>query len=257
MNRSDRNLPPTLFLHGGPGFGTGAERAWLGEGLGIDWWEQPRLDPGQPHGYTALLAATRDRIARLYDAHQAPMRLVASSFGCNLACEMARVVPGEIDSIVLLAPLSDARAAFGRFAAALRVTPDMSGPDESAHFWALVGQIMTVPRFTDHYWSQDAVLQQERFFDLMNDPAGFHFPTFQQVMNEFLNRRPNLTPTGYTGPVSLVVGKFDPLTCVQTEEAAMRRLFPQLRSVSLPTGHFPHLELAPEYWLASPWQQAS
>lgn len=253
------DVPTTLFLHGGPGLSAIAERTRLVMPCPVDWWEQPRAHEGQTAPYACLLREAEQKFTSMCAASAAPIRLLASSFGCMLARHLAARFPDAISVIVLLAPTFDPQASYRRFAATLLDTspsPALHAAYEScksnsatAAFWDLVAAILATPRFSDSYWSVGAMPARRQFAALMADSAGFDFPTYRLVLDDFLTTPPPSGPSPYRGPVTVTVGASDPYATLERTRAEVHRYFPQAQLSLVDAGHFPHLELAPEFWL--------
>ncbi|MFZ6657766.1 alpha/beta fold hydrolase [Undibacterium sp. TJN19] len=249
----------TLFLHGGPGLSSVAERTWINEQLDIAWWEQPRSSGPHAISYDIVLEAAASELHRHFVALGKPIRLLANSFGCRLALDLATLAPQQLHSMVLLAPTFDLPISYHRFArllmkkaptaileSALQAYESEPAP---ACFWSLIGAILQVPRFTDYYWSPDAKSHSERFAELMSSPAGFDFRTFQQVLDSLLARGALPLPCPFPGPVTAIFGSFDPYLDLAEDTESLHRLLKNAHIQVVESGHFPHLELASQHWL--------
>lgn len=252
-----------FYLHGGPGLSATPEREWLGEFLGVYWWDQPYPMPSALHPFTELVDAAETEFYRLAVAAGGKIGLLANSFGANLALFLAYRIPRHISSIVLLNPVHDMRTAFLRLAKRLAASNlSQCGEllataerlatriDDREKFWQLVGAIFSYPDFLDMYWSPHAEHQRQWLKRLMvANPAVFDFEAFQAITNDFLNNPMAIGAVEYRGPVSILLGSHDPLADTRTDGLFWQQYFPQAEIQVVDAGHFSHLELPPERWL--------
>src|SRR4051812_45197511 len=148
-----------LYLHGGPGLGPVFERARYPDATQVHWWHQPLAKPCAARPFLDLQDAALLELRRFAGERDAPVTVMASSFGAHLAVHLARRAPELISNIVLLAPIFNpeqaalrlARRAFrvhtehasaGKLAAALAAYEDDPG---RARFWDVFGALSQLP----------------------------------------------------------------------------------------------------------------
>jgi hypothetical protein len=170
-------------------------------------------------------------------------------------------MPANISAITLLAPVHDSGAGFAAFARRiaessvrrmqLTAAADAyeAAPGNSACFWELVTAIVTTPGFSDYYWSPNAVSRQQWFGKLLTDPAVFEFGAFQALVDDFLAHPRTAAPSRFSGPVSIVFGRHDPLNDPASAGRVWEEHFPQAQAHVVDAGHLLHLELPVTQWL--------
>ena len=250
-----------FYLHGGPGLSAIPEREAHGDAIGIFWWDQPRPTPGDVHPYAALIDAAETEFIGKAANNGGSLTLIANSFGANLALHLAHRIPGKISAVLLLAPVHDLGLGFTGFARCIAQSSEQrasllaaaqayeAAPEDRVRFWELVTAIVTAPRFSDHYWSPTATRLQMWFADLLANPAVFDFAAFQAITEDFLATPRLAVPSRFSGPVSIVLGKHDPLNDPATASRIWTEQFPQAEVCIVDAGHLMHLELPVQEWL--------
>jgi pimeloyl-ACP methyl ester carboxylesterase len=257
----NRVQPPTIFyLHGGPGLGTAFERQRYPDADNVHWWQQPPAVSCATRPYQDLLAATLAEFRLSVDMLGAPMTIMASSFGAHLAMHLAREMPASIARIVLLAPtfnpeeaalrlarhglaLHAADANAGKLAAALA---DYEAAPGRARFWDVMGALWLLPNVTSLYFGPDCGDEPQVFAYLLQQPGVFDGPSSVATSDDFASNLPKPARSPYEGPVSVIFGEFDPMIDAERDAAIWRTVFPQAEIHTVPTGHFPLLELSIE-----------
>lgn len=261
---TQKRIHSTFYLHGGPGASAIPEREWLGESLEVYWWDQPRPKSSALRPFAELVDAAEAEFCRLAAEAGGKMGLLANSFGAHLALHLAHRVPQHISSMVLLSPVCDMETAFIRLARRLAEGSSQreqlsaaaealeKRPGDREKFWQLVGTIFSCPGFLDAYWSPNAEWQRQWLGELMaSNPAVFDFDAFQAITNDFLDGSAVDVKSQFDGPVSAVLGTHDPLIDTQVDGKIWQRCFPQAKVKIIESGHFVHMELPPERWLAA------
>ena len=253
--------PPTIFyLHGGPGLGTAFERQRYPDADNVHWWQQPSAVSCATRPYQDLLAATVAEFRLSVDMLGGPMTIMASSFGAHLALHLARQMPESIARIVLLAPTfnpeqaalrlarhglashaADANA--GKLVAALAEYEAAPG---RARFWDVMGALWLLPNVTSLYFGPNSGDEPQVFAYLLRQPGVFDGPSSVATSDDFAANAPLPARSPYQGPVSVIFGEFDPMIDPARDGDIWREVFPQAVIRTLPTGHFPLLELSLE-----------
>jgi pimeloyl-ACP methyl ester carboxylesterase len=254
----------TLFLHGGPGLCTLAERRLYGQSLPVHWWDQPRSVALFARPYGDLIEFALDEVDGLAEAAGGPVRIVAHSFGAPLALDVAMRVPDKIAALTLLAPVHDVGLAFTRVAQAVAKTGEdpaallqareryLDDPSNPDRLLALTRATMAVPNFLDVYWAPESCARRDWFYALMTEESLFDLAVFEAVLGDYAARgsvRPVAVPIDC--PVRLVFGARDPAV-VQHEDLAYWCSYPpQVTCSTLKTGHMIQLECPPSAWFSA------
>ncbi|RAR59203.1 pimeloyl-ACP methyl ester carboxylesterase [Paraburkholderia unamae] len=256
-------MAPTLFLHGGPGLSSFAERELYGRTLAIHWWDQPRSVVMFTHPFGALVEAAEDEVKTLVRATGAPVDLVAHSFGAHIVLRLISRMPDEIGNVWLIAPIHDIGAAFVRLATRLlQHSPsleqllaallDFKAQRDHARFARLSAQVMSFANFFDLYWSARADARRVWYLDLIARHSVVDANAFEVILRDFWAEAPVSLPLPATsaGPkaVQVVFGRDDPSIELEAERAAWLRLFPLATCTEISAGHFVHLETPASLW---------
>ena len=252
---------PTLFLHGGPGFHARVERAWFGDALPIRWWDQPPSLPRDDAPMRALVAAAAGEVRALAAAAGTPVSLVAHSFGGQVARDLADTIPDSIGRIVLLGCAFDPASAYLRFGEALMAAG--SGTEELARalaaararlggdvLLAVVAASFGAPAALRHYFAPRAETVAGRYIAELVAGTVIDFDTLAAVLRDRHGHAPAISPSAFAGPVEFVFGDADPVCAPEADLAAWWRVFPQVDSRIVASGHMIHVETAPEAWFS-------
>lgn len=248
----------TLFLHGGPGLSAGIERLWFGDRLPIVWWDQPAVPAGAPDPFGQLVAAATARVRALAEESGAPVALVAHSFGGRIAYALARAVPELVADITLLGCAAEVFPQFFRLFARmtqLHASPALADAIAAAQthldlrsFEAMVLVAAAHPAYPAVYFGPGSAAALDRFLALLPQVRFLDAPTFLAVLGGLFDA-PALAPAaGFTGEVTLLLGRHDPLLVPEQDIAAWRAAFPRLHARVVDCGHIVHLELPPPAW---------
>ena len=253
----------TLFLHGGPGLCTLAERRLYGQTLAIQWWDQPRSVALFARPYSDLIEFALDEVDELAEAAGGPVRIVAHSFGASLALDVAMRVPGKIAALTLLAPVHDVGLAFTRVAQAVgKIAEDPAGliqareryrddPGNVDRLLALTRATMAVPNFLDVYWAPESRARRDWFYALMTGESLFDLAVFEAVLADYAARGsvlPVVVPIDC--PVRIAFGAHDPAVVEGEDLAHWRSYLPDATCHTLRTGHMIQLECRPSAWFS-------
>ena len=245
----------TLFLHSGPGGSSRVERLWLGESDSIDWWDQPRTT--SEAAFSGLLKIAENKLHQSVEDYGAPVHVLTSSFGCEIGVHLVRCMPDHVRSLVMLCPVFDVPAGFVGLAEAqlayeksadlaLALAAYRDAPSRSL-FWGLIGSILASPRIFDRYWGHAEREKMDSFAALLGENETFDRNAFQMILNDFLIPRGSAA-TGFTGPVTAILGAHDPFSDVEGATQATQLRFPHAVACVVDAGHFPHLEVSPALW---------
>ncbi|WP_322060989.1 alpha/beta hydrolase [Paraburkholderia sp. J63] len=250
----------TLFLHGGPGLSSIAERDLYGHTLPIHWWDQPRSVVLFARPFDALIEAAEDEIRMLADTTGRPVDLIAHSFGAHLALRLVARVPAHVGKLFLLAPVYDIGDAFVRLATRLLALSPSSEPllaaleefkatSDYARFARLAVQVTSFANLFELYWSAGSATRQRWYLDLLARQSVVDPSAFEVIVRDFwADPLPLLEPVPGIQKVQLVFGREDPLINLATERRIWMQLFPHAQSIELDTGHFIHLEAPASHW---------
>ncbi|WP_322061700.1 alpha/beta hydrolase [Paraburkholderia sp. J63] len=249
-----------LFLHGGPGLSSIAERNLYGKTLSIHWWDQPRSVVLFARPFEALVDAAEDEIRMLAESRGRPVDIIAHSFGAHLALRLAKRVPQYIDRLWLLAPVYDMGDAFVRLATRLLTISPTSEPllaaleefkaaSDHSRFARLAAHVTSCANFFDLYWSAEADTRRRWYMNLLTHESVVDSSAFEVIVQDFW-AEPQPLPQAATGirTVQLVFGREDQLVNIDAERFTWTQLFPHARSTEVNTGHFIHLEAPVERW---------
>lgn len=250
----------TLFLHGGPGLSSIAERDLYGHTLPIHWWDQPRSVVLFARPFDALVEAAEDEIRMLADTTGRPVDLLAHSFGAHLALRLIARVPAHVGKLWLLAPVYDIGDAFVRLATRLLTRSPSSEPllaaleefkatGDYARFARLAAQVTSFANLFELYWSAGTNARSRWYLDLLARQNIVDPNAFEVIVRDFwADPLPPLAPVPSVQKVQLVFGREDPLIDLNAERRIWTQLFPPAQCIELDTGHFVHLEAPASRW---------
>lgn len=256
------NRYSAFYLHGGPAGSSALERQKLGGRTAIYWWDQPRPYAATSGVFDQLVAETKSEFLRHANGRGGRLTLLANSFGAQLALRLADQIPLHIESITLLAPTANLPQAFLRLARRIATVSTRPLPIQTAAdafearsddrdcFWRLVDVVVSTPNFVDLYWGPSAGEPRQWFEKHATDPAVFDFVAFRAIVDDFLDTPAFQGRSRFTGPVSIVLGVYDPFIDPETGGLPWIEHFPQATMRVVEAGHFPHLELPIfDWWL--------
>lgn len=172
-------VPTSLYLHGGPGLSAVVERAWFGDSLPIDWWDQPLIGSEDGAPLDGLVDAARARLLHVAERCGTRVTLVSHSVGSVIAAHLLGDPRNPIASATLINPIFDLEFALRRLAVHVLAANMASGAAADA-LASLLGQVDTVPpnllelaaalglipeRF-DLYWSESSRAAKARYLRL-------------------------------------------------------------------------------------------
>ena len=256
-----------LFLHGGPGMNSFAERAIVGplfdiRGHDAYFWNEPsRLRPAGDafHAVDAFVQwfASAERAVVAFSA-PGSLLLIAHSWAAVPAIEIARRHPDRVAGLVLVAPTTDLFAAFSR---ALRLAQQDLAADQpqiAAGIAACLARTRSLgddslreglrlafhdPKLFTHYWADP--VQFEASVAAMSCPeAQFDAESFFAVLDDFDERWTSLrSEAPLTMPALVVWGARDLITPFAETRAGVLAEIPHATvEVFDDGGHFVHLD---------------
>jgi len=247
---------PTFFLHGGPGLNAGVERAWFGDSLPVDWWDQPpTANAASP--FEVLVQACIERIHELATTRVTPVKILAHSFGGQLAIALAERIPHLIESMTLLACSPSLAAAILRMGSRLSADqPDdlelLRALPPSSRIEPTLSDLMSIIGAWSAYWPVawfgPSSAHTIGHFLSLSEAMRFDASTFAAVLAESLSHARIPKPVAFTGPVRLFVGSHDRMICPTEDEAHWRHVFPQLQYAVVNCGHMVHFEIDSLVW---------
>ncbi|MGF6289643.1 alpha/beta fold hydrolase [Paraburkholderia youngii] len=261
-----KNNAPVLFLHGGPGLSSIAERELYGHTMPVHWWDQPRSVVLYADAFSALMDSAEDELRTLSDRADAPVNLLAHSFGSHLALRLASRQPGLVNEVTLLAPIHDLGDAYIRIGERLRSHYPESAPFADALeafrrerdyelFAKLAAQVTSFANFIDFYWAKSANARRSWYIDLLTHHPVLDINAFEVLAKSFWAQSPAYGDV--RAPVHIVLGSQDCLIDPQTESQAWKTRLDCASCKLLECGHFVHLEQSPAAWWPQNWPRQS
>ncbi|CAD6549783.1 hypothetical protein LMG27952_04914 [Paraburkholderia hiiakae] len=257
--------PSTLFLHGGPGLSSIAERELYGRTLPIYWWDQPRSVVLFSQPFAALVEAAEDEVRALAEAQGHPVDVIAHSFGAHLALHLVARAPEHIRNLSLLAPVYDLGDAFVRLGTRLLEIVPTSAPllaaleefkasSDHVRFARLASQVTSFANFFDLYWSPTADARRRWYLDLVAHQNVVDSRAFEVIVQDFwAAQQPSPPSPSRPESVQIVFGRQDPLIDLDAERQTWLQFFPWAQYSEVDAGHFVHLEMpAARWWPHSP-----
>jgi pimeloyl-ACP methyl ester carboxylesterase len=256
-----------VFLHGGPGFNSFAERAILGPlfadaNLQVVFWNEPsRLRPdGEPfHAETAFehwLASARRCVMTAWEG--ALVHLIAHSCTIHPAVAIARDHPERVRSLILVAPSADNLTTFRnvlRLAHAdlvgVKPEPAATVADSLERTRRLMDEAMREgmlaavndDRLFTHYFVNEDRLRA-MLATWSRPEAQFDLESFLSVLSDFGNRGGTLLPgAALSTPTLALFGAQDPVTPAAEHAALLRNVIPDVHvEIAEGCSHYVHLE---------------
>jgi pimeloyl-ACP methyl ester carboxylesterase len=109
-----------------------------------------------------------------------------------------------------------------------------------------MGALWQLPNVTSLYFGPNSGDEPQVFAYLLQQPGVFDGPSSVATSDDFAAGSPDLVRSPYVGPVSVIFGEFDPMVDPAKDGPIWQAVFPQAAIHTLPTGHFPLLELSIE-----------
>lgn len=248
----------TLFLHGGPGLSAEIERCWYGEALPICWWDQPLVTTDDASPFRSLVNAAHQQLQEMAEAAGGPIEVLAHSFAGQIAHALAHEAPQRVKSLTLLDCPVDPFIPLLRLCRCLLASEPNSPlavalAKAESHLDAQTFQALTFacaghPGYPAIYFGRGSAAARERYLALLPQVRFLDVASFLAIMNDLLQAPPLSPLPDYGGPVTLVMGSDDPLLAPELDHVGWQRIFPRLQVREVVSGHFVHLETAPEIW---------
>lgn len=250
-----------LFLHGGPGLDCEGERRWFGASLPVAWWDQPRHVEGQGRWTDATITAAARKVADMCAKSGRATPLVAHSYGCLIAQQVADMAPDNVGELVLLGPgvslatqyqrvglhmmARDPDAGGGALRAAVAAGAETPGPQR---IFEIAGAVASLPDWRRTYFSPASQRAYERYVALLPEGTPIDLATFIAGVVEHFAQPPVAAPARFSGPVRILMGRDDVLLDRESVLPYWSCVYPQARCDEVSAGHMIHLELPPESW---------
>jgi pimeloyl-ACP methyl ester carboxylesterase len=255
-----------VFLHGGPGFNSFAERAildpvFVAAGHDVVFWNEPsRLRPdGEPFetadAFDRWLASAERCVCAATDSR--PVHLVAHSLTVHAAADIARRHPDRVTSLVLVGPSADPLATFRNV---LRLAHE-DLRDAKPHIASAIAACLTRShalfdeamqeglmnvlqdeRLFSHYWADETQMQASMAAQARPE-AQFDAESFFAVMTSFAQRGMSALPSAANVPAMVLFGACDPVTQLDEQRSAIERALPRAHiHVIDGCSHYLHLD---------------
>jgi pimeloyl-ACP methyl ester carboxylesterase len=244
---------PSVFLHGGPGFNSFAERTMLGPlfetaGLKVSFWDEPsRLRPEGDRfevdmAFDRWLASAIGFVRR--SSASGPVHLITHSSTVHAGIHIAREHPERVASLVLVAPSADN---FTTFKTVLRIARDdlaASAPHLAETIASSLARTRTVMDdamregmlaavqderlFTHYFVNQEQLRQSAAVWS--RQESQFDLESFLAVLSDFRRRGASLLegPPVRT-PALALFGTADPITPMAEHLSTLQRAVTDLR----------------------------
>lgn len=247
-----------LFLHGGPGLSTQIERLWFENALPIVWWDQPIKKEDQPFNLETIVEAATQKLNQLSEEAQGKVDIIAHSFAGQVAYALARESHHLIHQITMINCPYEPLSGIERLAAAMLTicsTDELNAHYQgfmesktSENFKKLVFSIAEHPSFPTVYFGPNSKGHCDRFSRLMSSVRFLDIDTFFSVMENYVDHQSNLEKSPFEGQVKFLLGRHDPLVCLEKDVAKWRGIFPQMELDVLDAGHYMQFELCSKFW---------
>jgi pimeloyl-ACP methyl ester carboxylesterase len=252
-----------LFIHGGPGLNSEPERQTIKplaliQGMEFTCWDEPSNSSSE--GYLNSVASAESTLLRLIGMDDR-VRLVAHSFGANIAIDLAQKYPERIAGITLIAPALDMNSAFKNLIRLALADAQESEDADSAEklrtslintksffdpaMQVGMGIVVQSPKLLSYYFSDAGTLQ--KWLSVIQTP-GFA-PNSNVQSSVLLSFKPSWPLLKNFGdslkniPIQILFGEEDKFISQQVELRIAQELFTQVQSlVFRGNGHFLHLE---------------
>lgn len=256
-------VPTSLYLHGGPGLSAVVERAWFGDSLPIDWWDQPLIGSENRAPLDGLVEAARAKLLHVAERCGMCVTLVSHSVGSVIAAHLLGDPRNPIASATLINPTFDLEIALRRLAvrvmeagmasgAAADALASLLGKDDAARpsVPELAAALGPIPERFDLYWSESSRAAKARYLRLAPNGPPLDWTSFamlsaaiQEGGNEILG-----IETGV--PVLAIVGSRDPLVGSDPVGDIHARI-PRAEVITVDAGHMAVFEQPGSVWLPS------
>ncbi|HVL69946.1 MAG TPA: alpha/beta hydrolase [Vicinamibacterales bacterium] len=254
-----------VFVHGGPGLHSEAERRTLGPlldtaGVRVEFWNEPSSLRGAPavsSGWFQRISASLRNSARAAE----PLTLVAHSAGAHAALQLLRERRHADDAVVLIVPSLPLHGTLLRILRLATVLYAPHAPELADRLSALAASSSRVmdpplrealelavgaPELLRHYWGDDTAFA--RFAAVLQEPEwGFDIEAFFSVLSELAAHEQQVTATPLEHRSTLIYGAQDPIFDASETLPQVRRLLPAVTVDRFPGGHWPHLERPEEF----------
>jgi pimeloyl-ACP methyl ester carboxylesterase len=255
-------MEKSLFLHWGPGGNAQAELKQFNARFpsSFVWWNQPAPSPASLHPYQDILDAAFIELNRIHQETQTAVRLVAHSFGVQLALDLVQKAPEKISRLVLIGALSSVIQGHVKLGYRLArhyrdetiksTTLEFEKEPGFATFSNLIQAVTRYPDFLIHYWgyNQHSLKARDAFLQFAEGTPIMDFDTYLLVMKNLFDSKILDRPVPSLNlPVEIHLGNQDPYFDIKDEMEEWQKKIPQAKIIAHTAGHFVHLESSIEW----------
>jgi len=264
-----------VFLHGGPGFNSIAEKALLGpllarEGIHCRFWNEPsprRPEDGVFDGSAALTGLLESAEKAIIDTARASrdgrVHLVAHSFGSIAATLLTldlekRSQPSPVSLVTLISPALDLDTALTNTMTVAAGDYSEDCPEKEAELRALIASgpqvlnqemirglelALSDPALLTHYWVDQTRLAQAAGA-LAGPEAQLDITTMFAVLAEFGAGRPlSRVRSSLPGRCNVLFGARDPIARRREQEAVLTSFYADIHVTEFESAsHFVHID---------------
>ncbi|MGH8132324.1 MAG: hypothetical protein ACRETP_03690, partial [Steroidobacteraceae bacterium] len=116
--------------------------------------------------------------------------------------------------------------------------------------WRLIDACATAPNYLQSLWGPGGQRAYELMLEIATKRPLIDVTTFQVVLDDFLRHVPKSFQLDFRKPIKVLQGRCDPYLGSSSRIEPWMGINPAIEVAVVDTGHFPHLELPPERWLA-------
>ena len=251
----------TFFLHWGPGGNAQFERVHFSntaQTKNILWWDQPA---GTSPSLNKVLEASSAQLLAQHENTKEKIALLGHSFGGWAAIHLANRHPDLVSSVTLLGTCTSPSLGFVALAKrVLEANPANEGfgssivnfeaaPASLDAFGQMMGEMVQIPTFREHYWAPESKAIMEDFFAAPHPPLDPQ--TFFALMKDVLESgfpAPKLSVPASI-PTRVILGTSDPFHRRLDSETEWKKTVPHCEVIwTKKAGHFVHLETDPANW---------
>ncbi len=232
-------------MHYGPGGNSQVEAEVLGGAIPC---VQFRDLPSGQTSYRELLADA----ATLLDSFREPMPLIAHSFGCDLAWDLAKQFPNQVAEILLISPITSLEKSFLYLAEKVLESSEASGElsscinhykeDESLEkLWKLLGCLFQREDLQSFYWYDKQKMNQ--ILPVFATKQALHVETWQGVLADYLANDEKPFQGSLSQKIAVFLGEQDPYYKLSQELGFWQQKISDSDIHIIPQcSHWPHLE---------------
>lgn len=255
----------SLFLHGGPGLNSEAERRMLAsdlekDGFDFHFWNEPSLnrEDGYPFNASQAFTGWLKSAEKAADQHGPFQLLVGLSFGALAALHLVSRNPRMFRQLVLISPTLDMMGTFRKMMEmAAKDYTELGQETVASEILELrtkganvmdaptrraMDLVYQDPKLFGHYWVDPTVMG--KWASVLGESRfGVDFVSQAAVLEEFARAPEPICGDGADVQAVVMIGDKDPVVEVPTILKMLSSFCPKPRLVHFSkSGHFPHLE---------------